>query len=337
MMFCMCLPALAALFLITCVAKPLNPSLLPLPRPVGLVVQDSDLVPPISISVAVIVCLSIVVTAVLVVVILATRRTSVHDVPDSDFVDVTTHEQLENANEEEITSVGGKVKKNGKYVRGRDIVWVEVKVFPTAPEFYASDLAKKISDDYTASRKRQFNYAEITEYRCTYARKLGFQPCPRKMRVLFMSHCQEVRVETSHDCPQHLHEEDSQSLLNHPSSNYRWSTRMNEIIEQCVANHGKPKVAIRNMEEAGCFQNINRPSMEQLYNKMAAMKKLLNKNPNLTNTFEMRQLVSQHLDIPEDPDDAYIPFYEIKDDDSHDLRFNIMFTTSRCLARSAAF
>ena len=100
---------------------------------------------------------------------------------------------------------------------------------------------------------------------------------------------------------------------------------LNEILEQCVANHGKPKIAIRNMEEAGCFQNINRPSMEQLYNKMAAMKKLLNKNPNLTNTFEMRQLVSQHLDIPEDPDDAYIPFYEIKDDDSHDLRFNIMF------------
>ena len=111
---------------------------------------------------------------------------------------------------------------------------------------------------------------------------------------------------------------------------------MNDIIEQCVSNHGKPKVAMRNMEQAGCFLNINRPTMEQVYNKMAAVKKSLNKNPELTNTFEMRQLVQQHLSIPEDPHEAYIPYYEINDEDSQALRFNIIFSTSNCLSRSGA-
>ena len=311
-------------------AKPLHP---PLPGP-G-VVQDTDFFLLLPIIVAIIVCLGVVITAALVVITLSNQNQSA--VPDSDFVDVTAHEQSDEGDDGEAISVGGKVVRNGKFVRGRDIVWVEVGVFTTAPDYFASDLCKNISKNYTATRKRQFNYAEIIEYRCKYARKLGFLPCPIKMRVLFLSHCQEVRIETSHECQDHQHEEEAPSLLNNKkSSNYRWSSRMNDIIEQCVSNHGKPKVAMRNMEQAGCFLNINRPTMEQVYNKMAAVKKSLNKNPELTNTFEMRQLVQQHLSIPEDPHEAYIPYYEINDEDSQALRFNIIFSTSNCLSRSGA-
>ena len=310
-------------------AKPLHS---PLPAP-GTV-QDSDFVMPIQIIVTIIVCLGIVMIAALVVTALSNHNVS--SVPDSDFVDVTAHEQSDESDDSEAISVGGKVVKNGKFVRGKDVVWTEVAAFNTAPDYFASDLSKKISNDFTASRKRQFNYAEIIEYRCKYARKLGFLSCPIKMRVLFMSHCQEVRVERSHQGQDHHHEEDSQSLHHKKSSNYRWTSRMNDIIEQCVSNHGKPKVALRNMEQAGCFQDISRPSMEQVYNKMAAVKKLLNKNPELTNTFEMRQLVQQHLSVPEDPDEAYVPFYEINDEDGQALRFNIIFSTSNCLSRFGA-
>lgn len=294
-------------------------------------VKDSKLEFPVPVSVALIVCLGIVVTAVIVTITLHTST-----VPDSDFVDVTANEKSDDSEYEETNVVRGKVMKNGKFVRGSDIAWVEMDVFSTAPEFFASDLAKRIEREYTVSRKRQFNYAEVIEYRCKFARKLGFQPCQRKMKVLFMSHCQEVRVESSHDCPEHNHEVDQQSLQNKASSSYRWSPKMIEYIEQCVINHGKPKVALRNMEDAGCFENIRRPSMEQLYNKMAAIKKALNKNPPMTNTFEMRQLINQYIDVPEDPDAAYVPFYEIQDENSKSLRFNIILSTSTCLARYLA-
>ena len=315
-----------------CSAKPLHS---PLPGPPGAAVQDSNLLLPLPITVAIImVCLTIMMAAAaLVVMTLTNRNHNVSVPPDSDFVDVTVHEESDEGDDGGAISVGGKVVKNGKFVRGRDIVWAEIGVFTTAPDYFESDLCKKISSDYTATRKRQFNYAEIIEYRCKYARKLRFLPCPIKMRVLFLSHCQEVRVETSHDCQDHQHEEDFQYLRNKKSSNYRWSSQMNDIIDQCVTNNGKPKVAMRNMEQAGCFQNIGRPSMEQVYNKMAAVKKLLKKNPVLTNTFEMRQIVQQHLSVPEDPHEAYIPFYKINNEDSQALRFNIIFSTSNCLSR----
>ena len=48
---------------------------------------------------------------------------------------------------------------------------------------------------------------------------------------------------------------------------------MNNFIDQCISNHGKLKVALRNMEDAGCFENMPRPSMIQLYHKIHAVKK----------------------------------------------------------------
>jgi hypothetical protein len=119
-------------------------------------------------------------------------------------------------------------------------------VFDTAQDFFTSNRYKKLKLEFTASRKRQFDYALVSDYRCKYARKVGYNPCPRKIRICFMSHCQEVKVESTHDDHQeHLHEVDSQANINKSSSNYRCSPRMTEFIEQCVKNHGKPKVALR--------------------------------------------------------------------------------------------
>ena len=87
------------------------------------------------------------------------------------------------------------------------------------------------------------------------------------------------------------------------------------------------------MEDAGCFESSCRPSMEQLYNKIHAMKKVLNKNLIVTDTFQMRQIIAQHLEVPDDPHEAYIPFFEIQDEDSKNLRFNIIFSSSNCLER----
>ena len=86
-------------------------------------------------------------------------------------------------------------------------------------------------------------------------------------------------------------------------------------------------------EDAGCFETCSRPTMEQLYNKIHAVKKLLDKNPILIDTFQMRQMIEQHLEVPEDPHEAYIPFHEIQDEDGQNLRFNIIFSSSNCLSR----
>ena len=104
-----------------------------------------------------------------------------------------------------------------------------------------------------------------------------------KFKVILMSHNQEVRVETNKDFNEHSHFEDVVSSK--PGGNYYWTPKMTKYVRQSIENHGKPKVLMRNMEEAGCFKDRQRPSWEQLYNKIHATKQTLKKDPPMMNTF----------------------------------------------------
>ena len=213
-----------------CMAKPLPPD--------GKPFLDSDYNLPNEVILFVLPTILIVFVVAIIVAALSQSSLS-----DSDFEDVAAEEQIIHNTDDDSSS---RVSKHGKLVRGKDVNWKEVEVFDTAQDFFASNRYKKLKLEFTASRKRQFDYALVSDYRCKYARKVGYNPCPRKIRICFMSHCQEVKVESTHDDHQeHLHEVDSQANINKSSSNYRWSPRMTEFIEQCVKNHGKPKVALR--------------------------------------------------------------------------------------------
>ena len=119
--------------------------------------------------------------------------TTSFDNSDDEFEDVTinTVSSASILGEGQLNSV-----VNGKVTRGKDISWIVLREFETASAFLDSDIAKKIFKEFTTSRKRQFLYAQVTEYRCKFARKKKFQPCPWKIRVLFLSHCQGVKVES---------------------------------------------------------------------------------------------------------------------------------------------
>lgn len=96
-------------------------------------------------------------------------------------------------------------------------------------------------------------------------------------------------------------------------------------------------VFARNMEDMGCFQKRQRPTWEQLYNEISATKKCMNKNPPMFNTFQKRQYIEIYLNVPGDNYEAYIPYYEIHDEDKKNLRFTVIFSSTVCLARFVLF
>ena len=88
------------------------------------------------------------------------------------------------------------------------------------------------------------------------------------------------------------------------------------------------------MRDAGCFDHLfSEPSMEQLYNKFAAVKKNLNPQPKISTTHDMRQYIINHLQEPEDETEGFIPFHEIKDESVDNLRFSICFASKRSISR----
>ena len=88
------------------------------------------------------------------------------------------------------------------------------------------------------------------------------------------------------------------------------------------------------MREAQCFDHLHpEPSMEQLYNKVAAVKKSATQHQKMKTTHDMRQVVNNHLEVPIDDNEAFIPYYDIDDEDPTKLRFTIIFASNRSMSR----
>ena len=93
---------------------------------------------------------------------------------------------------------------------------------------------------------------------------------------------------------------------------YRWSPVATETIVFGIKSGASPKVILRNMREKGCFQSVPEPSMQQLYNKIANMKKLLSMSETVENTHDLREKIKDHLKIPENDIEGYVAYEKIE-------------------------
>ena len=73
------------------------------------------------------------------------------DDSDSDFADV-----VEPIGEERSVNDNEK----GTKVRGESIAWIELHRFETAKDFKSSDIAKKIEEEFSSRKNREFQYAD---------------------------------------------------------------------------------------------------------------------------------------------------------------------------------
>ena len=224
-----------------------------------------------------------------------------------------------------------RVNKNGVKVRGPDKDWVEVSRFPNAEEFEGSDIAKTLKKDFSRRKNREFDYADVQMYECKYSRKVGYKPCPLKMRISFLSHNSQVVVERLEEVGEHEHEEDVESH-GQSSSNYRWTEEMTKIISEHI--YEKPNRILRRLKETNVFVGRNVPSKQQLYNKIAATKKNILPSKTVRNTHELRENIADYLAVPESEIEAFVPYHEIvDDDDSKPPRFIVIFSTKKNLSR----
>ena len=144
-------------------------------------------------------------------------------------------------------------------------------------------------------------------------------------KVSFLTRCSDVIVETNDGLMDHLLDEDPEYELN-PGAVFKWTEEMNKIIEEGVVNHAKPNVIKRNLNKANLFLS-RKPSKIQLYNKIAAVRKRVFPSINIVNTHQMRQRISNVLEIPASEVEGYVPYWEI--DDEKEPRFCVIFTSKK--------
>lgn len=102
---------------------------------------------------------------------------------DSEFSDAG--EDVCNDNIAHNDDKQSRLNKNGVRVRGPDLSWIELQKFPNSNEYKNSDIAKKLEEEFSCRRKREFDYADVLDFECKHKRKVGFLPCPWKFKVCF--------------------------------------------------------------------------------------------------------------------------------------------------------
>ena len=218
--------------------------------------------------------------------------------------------------------------EGGLNVRGNDINWTEVETYADEKTFHESDLKKKLDEEFTIRKNREFHYADVKVLHCKYSRKVGYRPCPWMFKISYKTYNSEVVVETNDNLDHHIHEID-ESYADKPGSVFKWTDEMNKIIEESIKNRNLPTLTMRNLEAANVFHN-RRPTMIQLYNKCAAMKKKVFPAVNIVNTHHMRQKIKDHVEPPECDNTGFIPYWEILDENDDDTpRFCVIFTTEK--------
>ena len=79
------------------------------------------------------------------------------------------------------------------------------------------------------------------------------------------------------------------------SVGHRWSRQATDIIVTGIKNGAVPKVIQRNLREAYVFTDSAEPSIFQLNNKIAYLKRSLKLNEHIHNTHEIRQKIDNHF------------------------------------------
>ena len=247
------------------------------------------------------------------------------DESDSDFSDLGDIDS-------DVGEVAGpRLNKNGIKIRGPDKSWDEIYRFKTASEYKSSDICKRLKDEFSNRKTREYDYGDVHEYECKFTRRKGYLPCPWKMKVTFFSDNSEVTVEAVEGATDHVHEEDTDFVEN-SSKNFRWTDEMTKYVTEGIQNNHRPNFILRKMKKSNMFDKL--PSKTQLYNKCAATKKTENPSHKINNTNEMRNKVAEFLGEPTSEVKAFVPFHEIlDDDDTKEPRFTVIFSTKKNLKK----
>ena len=154
--------------------------------------------------------------------------------------------------------------------------------------------------------------------------------CPIEFKICFLTTCEEVVVHTN--CKRHVHMEDTE--YSNAGPNLVWNVAQTDIVMQGVKNEASTKVIMRNLKDSNVFAEGKFPSRSQLTVKIRHCRNIIRRTIQIFDTHELRQKISEKLDIPENSTDSYIAFHEVlDDDDDKEPRFTIIWTSKKLLKR----
>jgi hypothetical protein len=249
---------------------------------------------------------------------------------DSDYV-VVCEDNPNTGTNDANTDRASRVNDAGAKVRGKDVDWMQVEMFTNTEEFKTSKKKTMLDEHFTRRKNRSFAYGDVENFVCKFARKVGYVSCPLKYKVTFMSSSSEVSVECNIEDETHDHQRDDDVRID--GKLFRWTDEQEKEITKSIKNHVKAAQIERRLNEKNLFQ-AQKPTKQQLYNKIANTKKKIFKHQSIVNTHDLRQRVSEHLKVPEDDVQGFVVHSSIEDEnEEEEPRFTVIFSTTKNLGK----
>ena len=177
---------------------------------------------------------------------------------DEDYVDVGIDSV---AVPEEAVPARDVNERNGKRVRGKDIVWIEFLRFGSMDDYkYKNNtIVKELKMEFTMKIAREPGHADIEIYVCKHSRRRNFLPCPLKYKISFHAASDDVLVEANVVHPA-LHHEIDPNYGEEVSASFTWTIEQTTYIIEKVKIYAKPKAIMLDMIDANLFPGSRTPT-----------------------------------------------------------------------------
>ena len=250
-----------------------------------------------------------------------------HDGFDHNFID--NSEALEEEHEEEQMEAGGR-RGRGKG-RAEDVAWEKIDSFENAEDFKQSEIYKDLTN-FTMRNFWKSGHAEVEARTCKFARRANYKKCPRMIKLEFSSTSQGVDV-FDNQC-EHIHEVDVTNTRG-AGKKYIWTPVQEDIMLPLVKARATAKVILRELEsKAATNRHGVYPTLLQLNTKKNYMfKTIVMEELTVCDTSDLRMLIEERSDVPEDPHQPFVCAYQIDDSDPGGRpRFTVTFSTKHMLS-----
>ena len=246
-----------------------------------------------------------------------------------DDFDIQDNGELEEeVEEEEEIGLGG---GNARGRRGEDVAWQLAGSFENVAEFKASDVFKDLKT-FTIKNTWKAGHAEVEALVCKFVRRANHVKCPRMMKLEYSSSNQGVSV--FHNQCDHHHEVDVTNTRG-TGKKYMWTPAQEDIMLPLVKARATAKVILRELEsKAATDRHGVFPTLLQLNTKKNYMfKTQVMEELAICDTADLRILIEERSEVPEDPHQPFVCAYKIDDSDpSGKPRFTVTFSTPHMLS-----
>ena len=215
--------------------------------------------------------------------------------------------------------------------RGKDIDWVKIAIFDNVEEFKASEPYNDLKN-FSVKNSWKAVHAEVEVFTCKHARRAKWKRCGRMMKLEYSTRDQGVVV-FDNQCDHH-HEVDVTNIRG-AGKKYIWTPHQEEIMLPLVKARSTAKVILRELEAQGASdRHGNFPTLLQLNTKKNYMfKTQVMEELSICDTADLRILIEERSQVPDDPHQPFVCAYKIDDSDPAGRpRFTVTFSTKNMLS-----